>query len=473
MIRHALTVFFLFFIAVSAAHATHSVNAVLGDQSWQAAHDGPPARADEVVRIKTHLAFVLAALRARDVSSLPLPAQRARAAALDDLARYLHRGLFPRRTADAYTGRRPRFIDDRGVHCAVGQLIADSGAPQLARAIDARHEYAYVEQMREPALIDWAATHGFTVRELAMIQPTYADDGPYTKVAALSDISAWTEPLTLDCGKQHAPPPRIAVRVAGYKSASMKLSSLSADSFAQCFVKKTNDRVNAYHAPEVREPDFTFDIDVPIPSPQAQLDKQLAAWNPDARCWPRPGELARQAKVELVSSAAGLVAHVATQPQNDEVARCLKREAADHFRDFGAGAWSLRAARTLTLTPRLTRLRDDIMRYGTEDVPDCEPTPKKNATAKIAVIARIGDDKLDIAVEGAEPFASCLRDKLQRRLIASYSVNRLLKSGAEEKYFRVDADVSSTVKIHLETKAERAHRHKQQLLDKLNRNPYE
>lgn len=94
-----------------------------------------PARADE--RIEAHLTSALDHVRTGDISTLPVETRARRAAAITSLERYIARGEFPVRTDDAFAGRRPRFIDARGVHCAVGQLIADSGHPELARAINA------------------------------------------------------------------------------------------------------------------------------------------------------------------------------------------------------------------------------------------------------------------------------------------------------------------------------------------------
>src|SRR5688500_1415253 len=83
-------------------------------------------------RIRDHLREALAYVEARDVSALSASQRAARAASVAALERYIERGEFPRRTGDPYGERRPRFIDDRGVHCAVGFLIAESGAPELA-----------------------------------------------------------------------------------------------------------------------------------------------------------------------------------------------------------------------------------------------------------------------------------------------------------------------------------------------------
>src|SRR4051812_44805745 len=85
-----------------------------------------PASADEQARIRGHLTAVHDLLVLRETSTLTTAQRTRRAAALADLARYAARGEFPRRTGDRYIGIRPRFIDDRGVHCAVGRLIADS-----------------------------------------------------------------------------------------------------------------------------------------------------------------------------------------------------------------------------------------------------------------------------------------------------------------------------------------------------------
>src|SRR5688500_767163 len=155
-------------LLLAAAPATADpINAVIGDVSWT---HGDPDRAGEATRIATHLRYVANRLRMRDGGAL-------RATLLDALDEYIARGEFPRRTDDPYAGRRPRFIDDRGVHCAVGYLIARSGHAELARSIDAEHEYAHVAEIDSPALHAWASAHGFTLAELAMIQPGY---GPPT-----------------------------------------------------------------------------------------------------------------------------------------------------------------------------------------------------------------------------------------------------------------------------------------------------
>ena len=65
--------------------------------------------------------------------------------------------------------------------CAVGYLIATS-SPQGERIVDDLNkelQYEYIEGIIKspsvgPFLLDWAARNGFSVKDLAMIQPTYS-----------------------------------------------------------------------------------------------------------------------------------------------------------------------------------------------------------------------------------------------------------------------------------------------------------
>ncbi len=155
------------------------INAVIGDVSWMSLHDSAPESVDEKTRIRAHLNYVIAKLRAADTSHLALAQQQRRTHSLDHLADYTTAGIFPRRAPnDGFlNSRRPRFIDDRGVHCAVGELIRHSGHPALAQTINKHWEFAHVQEMHSPELVAWAELHGFSVVELAMIQPMYAS-GP-------------------------------------------------------------------------------------------------------------------------------------------------------------------------------------------------------------------------------------------------------------------------------------------------------
>lgn len=161
----------------SAAPPGDAINAVVGDASWIAAHGAPPpAGAPETDRIRTHLLHVERALRAAPVDHLDEARRARRGRALDRLHAYALEGRFPRH--DSPRGRTPRFVDHEGRLCAVGDLIATTEGRAAAERVNARHEYDLVLEMHEPALDAWAAENGFTLRELATIQPAYGFEHP-------------------------------------------------------------------------------------------------------------------------------------------------------------------------------------------------------------------------------------------------------------------------------------------------------
>ena len=156
-----------------AAQATGPVNAVLGDASYIARFGHRPGPgASETVRLRTHLAYVEQLLRARPTDHLTPEQRTARARHLDRLHDYWTRGRFPRNYAPE-SGRRPTFIDREGRLCAVGYLIAQSAGRAVAARINAAYKHAHVPDIDAPALAEWAEAAGFTIRELAMIQPAY------------------------------------------------------------------------------------------------------------------------------------------------------------------------------------------------------------------------------------------------------------------------------------------------------------
>ena len=174
----AALVFALCFVWGGVAWAIEPVNAVLGDESWVATHGVEPgARAGEVERIQTHLRYVIEGLERADVSGLSQAQRVNRARALVGLSEYVEGGEFPRRDAgDGWVGRRPQFIDSRGVHCAVGEMLRRTGHGELAKRIDGEHEFSFVPDIDTSGLSQWATDFGFTTRELAMIQPNYGGE---------------------------------------------------------------------------------------------------------------------------------------------------------------------------------------------------------------------------------------------------------------------------------------------------------
>jgi MYXO-CTERM domain-containing protein len=57
----------------------------------------------------------------------------------------------------------------------VGELVIRSGHEALAQRIDQRFHTEYVPNMADAELVGWAVQHGFSLAELAQIQPTYCN----------------------------------------------------------------------------------------------------------------------------------------------------------------------------------------------------------------------------------------------------------------------------------------------------------
>ncbi len=182
-------------MAIMDSENANTVNAVLGDMSWELAFGGTPsAKAPEQLRIQTHLAFVEALLRAVDTRHWPEVLRDKRAVQLDRLRDYRQAGVFPSNTE--FDGRRPIFIDAEGRLCAVGYLMAEDAGLELAQSVDARYHAGYVLDMEAAEVQDWVAQSGLTAEECAMIQPAYGP--PITEeTGTLTDTylystGAWT-----------------------------------------------------------------------------------------------------------------------------------------------------------------------------------------------------------------------------------------------------------------------------------------
>lgn len=94
-----------------------------------------------------------------------------RATQLTRLQRYAQRGRFPH---NAYKqGAVPVFVDGRGVHCAVGFLMKESGATALVNAIRKTNNLVKLYQVQHGPAIDWILRSGLTREECELIQPGY------------------------------------------------------------------------------------------------------------------------------------------------------------------------------------------------------------------------------------------------------------------------------------------------------------
>ena len=156
----------------------------LGDESFVARFGRMPADGDgEALRMRVHLEYARDLLATRPATAPEFAARRAEL--LRYLGDYIAKGITPNNT---YVARRnPVFIDRDGNVCAVGYLIERSVGRALPEAIAATHRLDYLEDIASamPAVAAWVRTSGFTLDELASIQPGY--EGP-----EVMHVNGWT-----------------------------------------------------------------------------------------------------------------------------------------------------------------------------------------------------------------------------------------------------------------------------------------
>lgn len=117
--------------------------------------------------IQAHLALTELRLRLsthRKAKKRPL--------ALDILHDYWKASVFPSNTLKA-NKRTPIFIDESGVHCAVGYLMQQTGYADLAAELNSSDPFVLVENLQNDAAASWLGEHGFSREEASLIQPGY------------------------------------------------------------------------------------------------------------------------------------------------------------------------------------------------------------------------------------------------------------------------------------------------------------
>jgi hypothetical protein len=427
------------------------------------ADDAPRSESLDDTREATHIrAHLLAArrfVRGRDVSKLDDPTRQRRERALATLDRYITRGEFSRRTDDPYLGRRPRFVDDRGVHCAVGYLIAESGAPELARAINAEYEYAYVPDIASPALLTWAVEHGFTVEELARIQPAYV--GPPTPDGFQREVEHARDNILLACAARSTPLTRVELAIDADDQGRVVARSTSSEPFARCVAEQASrlERGGGAYLPSPRA--FVHSFVLALPSLQQLLETRMRDQVRLRRdCTPRPGAVPTHATIDVASGAAGeraLAVRVKTSPQNNEVAACLERDLATRLHAFagvGGLAWNERVALT-RMTSRA--VHDGVRRHAPGITTDCygvaETMPKR---LTVSVRARRDAPTFTITTNAHDKrVTACITGKLEPKLRADFTVSRARPDGTSAPYFRIDAAVTADVSFTVESPAER------------------
>ena len=433
-------------LLVSSASAD-PINAVIGDASWTS---GDPDTGGELERIEAHLTFVRARLARTDTAGLSTVQRARRAAALDALGRYIERGVFPRRTADAFAGRRPRFIDDRGVHCAVAQLIADSGHPALARALAVRFEYAYVPDIAAASeeLRGWAADHGFTVTELAMIQPGYSS--PPTRESTKREIEDAKDRITIACAALHPAQTKVKLQVRGNNRGVVAVMAPENTGFAKCVAREAAEVSQDRGAWDTEPRPFAYDLTVVLASPQDLFAKAVGEIGQSSSCVPRPGEIPREATIRGTSTKDGLTVTVQTAPRNEEAEACLVEKATQNWRFFAKGVWSLTATVTVPVTSELAAgVKQNLSYWASNAAAKCRQAGMAGL-AMIEVRAKPGDEDFTITANiPNETFLTCVRDELRAKLRAQYAVPRKLPDGTYERYFRIDANVSASATAKL------------------------
>lgn len=130
-------------------------------------------RMHEVVRVQEHLAGAERVLSNASQALLSQEQQSARSRNVALLQEYREQGRFPR-NIDYPHERRPYFVDDRGVPCAMAYLIASSGRSDLVERIRTSNNNAYVRELAAiPELVEWLDSSGLSLAEAARIQPEY------------------------------------------------------------------------------------------------------------------------------------------------------------------------------------------------------------------------------------------------------------------------------------------------------------
>lgn len=134
----------------------------------------PASFKNDTERIKMHLKLVERYLRENQPAGLNAAQLENRSSVLNILNNYWKAGKFPQNTF--HKKRQPYFVDSYGTACAVGYLALETGASELVDRIAEEKNYAYIAELKNhyPELLDWAKTFGFTVEELAWIQPAYS-----------------------------------------------------------------------------------------------------------------------------------------------------------------------------------------------------------------------------------------------------------------------------------------------------------
>lgn len=120
-------------------------------------------------RIQFHLLQVIHLLN--QSSSKETPNALKRVSLIQELHSYAEEKLFPRNYH--HNHRHPFFIDKDNRACAVGHLMLKDGQTKFVNEIKTSANQAYIKEIKDLRLNAWAFANGFSIDELALIQPGY------------------------------------------------------------------------------------------------------------------------------------------------------------------------------------------------------------------------------------------------------------------------------------------------------------
>jgi hypothetical protein len=133
----------------------------------------------DIDRIQEHLFLVIKNLK-KTKNNFSAEQNQKRFRLLNDLEKYAVKKVFPINLY--HKVRTPYFIDHLGTHCAVGYLMQQSGYENLAQKISLSENYEYIRNIKTLGVKEWAQEHGFTLEELAWIQPGYQVPAEYSTI---------------------------------------------------------------------------------------------------------------------------------------------------------------------------------------------------------------------------------------------------------------------------------------------------
>ena len=157
-------------LEINAQWAKHIEAAPLESKSFQT----------DAERIQYHLEVVIKYLANNPPQGLSKEALSKREALLNQLEGYAKAQKFPKNIF--HDKRQPYFVDHEGTHCAVAYLMKESGATALVQEVSRTYNFDYLLDMPKADLLNWGSENGFTLNELALIQPGYPPQTAYEPV---------------------------------------------------------------------------------------------------------------------------------------------------------------------------------------------------------------------------------------------------------------------------------------------------